>query len=564
MSAPIVPPRRLRSPAAILIALGALLASSIPASPAAGADAGSPVEVHVRYVSADYVYLDAGTAKGLAVGDSLAVTHGQTTVATVQVVYVTELSASCRVVSSTGTVLAGDSARLLRAPGAAAPSPPAAGAQAAPGWAPAPTATAPATVAAPPTPVPPPAPGAEVSGYAALQWYHYSDRSSAGLSYDEPAVRLYLKARRLWGRPITFEMRGRVQHDWRAHSFSDRVPSREWSNRVYQFSLAYDDPDAAVTWQAGRIISNAIAATGPVDGLLLESRFSAAFRGGVFGGTLPDFSNTAPRSSLQKYGVYVRGASGDYGGRRWAAAAAATAEYHGSTVSRQYLYLQSQWQSGPRFSFYEGAELDLNNGWRRAGAPGSVSLTNLYLTGSYRPSTGSTMNLTYDSRRNFRSWDNRSLADSLFDDALRHGLRGMVSLRLAPRWQAFANGGWRGRQGGGDNTWSWGGGLSRDGVLGAGLRVTAQANGFHGPRTSGLNPSLTLLKAFPAGHSLGLSGGFYRYKFGVLGARRTNSWLQVDATRRLTARLYMTGQYQHDWGDDVRGERFLAELGVNF
>ncbi len=568
----------IRWAAATLLALWALVMTGSPPLAAASAAAGTPAAFRVRYVSADYVYLDAGTSDGLAVGDTLAVSRGGSAVATLQVAYATDHSASCGILTATGTVGTGDAAQLRRAgPGKAAEHDPPAAAPAdssaavaasAPKAATASGVGAPAIVTASSAGAAGGRPGvglpAVVTGFAALQWYHYSDRTPAGLDFDRPALLLHLKARRIWGRSLTFEVRGRAQHDRRARSYADGVPAQEWDNRVYTFSLAFDDPDAAVNWQAGRISSNAIAATGPVDGLLVESRLSSAVRLGAFGGALPDLNVGAPNSAMQKYGVYLRAAQGDYGSRRLAGAVAGTAEYHGRTVSRQYLYVQSEWQSGRRWSLYEAAELDLNTAWRRAETPGALTLSNLYLTANWRPSTGSALGLSYDSRRNYRDWDNRSLADSLFDDALRHGLRALVNARLGGPWRVYANGGWRGRVGGGDDTWSWAGGLSSDRFLAAGWRLTLQAAGFRSALSRGLNPSLILQKSLAGGHSFSLSGGSYRYRFGAIDGRRTNSWLRVEGTGRLAPRLSLTGQYEHDWGDDTRGERLLGEMSVNF
>ncbi len=77
----------------------------------------------VRYRTPTNVYLDAGRAAGLAVGDRLRVMDAQTVVAELEVVYAAEQSASCKVVSETRPVRVGDVVVPVAAPRAATPAP---------------------------------------------------------------------------------------------------------------------------------------------------------------------------------------------------------------------------------------------------------------------------------------------------------------------------------------------------------------------------------------------------------------------------------------------------------
>src|SRR4249919_1083997 len=89
------------------VGIAAILA--LLAAPVAGAAPG----FNVRYRSASNVYLDAGRAQGLVVGDRLRVVSGEATVAELEVLFAAEQSASCRVVSETRAVRAGDSVVLV-------------------------------------------------------------------------------------------------------------------------------------------------------------------------------------------------------------------------------------------------------------------------------------------------------------------------------------------------------------------------------------------------------------------------------------------------------------------
>jgi len=113
----------MRRPIAWAVTL-ALLGMTVPpvARAAAAADPGVAPRIAVRYLSADHVYLDAGLAEGVAVGDTLTVARDGRAIATLVVVHAADHSASCTVVFAAEPVRAGDAVAAARgrtAPGGA-------------------------------------------------------------------------------------------------------------------------------------------------------------------------------------------------------------------------------------------------------------------------------------------------------------------------------------------------------------------------------------------------------------------------------------------------------------
>ncbi|MCB0295568.1 MAG: hypothetical protein KDG51_10115, partial [Calditrichaeota bacterium] len=82
-------------------------------------------------------------------------------------------------------------------------------------------------------------------------------------------------------------------------------------------------------------------------------------------------------------------------------------------------------------------------------------LSNLFISGRYQVSQPLTLGLTFDNRQNYWTYEIQSLADSLFDDALRTGLRANLSLRLPGNTNLFANGGFRKRESDKEATYSY-------------------------------------------------------------------------------------------------------------
>ena len=74
----------------------------------------------IKYISGESVYLDAGTADSLAVGDRLKIVTGNSVSAELEIVFAAENSSSCKILSQTIPPKVGDMAILgMRGPEAA-------------------------------------------------------------------------------------------------------------------------------------------------------------------------------------------------------------------------------------------------------------------------------------------------------------------------------------------------------------------------------------------------------------------------------------------------------------
>jgi hypothetical protein len=141
---------------------------------------------HVKYVTVENVYLDAGSADSLAVGDTLTISHADSVIAELEIAFVAEHSSSCKILSETQEIKIGDIVRLKRKSDQSQ----------------APALTMP-TIDTTKTTLPQkmgnvqPAvktPTARIYGGVALQLYRFSDRSPANLDFTQPSLRINLRA----------------------------------------------------------------------------------------------------------------------------------------------------------------------------------------------------------------------------------------------------------------------------------------------------------------------------------------------------------------------------------
>ena len=185
----------------------ALASRAEPAAPATGSS------FKVKYRSVANVYLDAGRAQGLRVGDRLEIVDA-TAVAELEVVYVADQSASCKLLSEKRPVRPGDVARLTSR-GPVPPGLPAATTVAAAPVAPSTTSlTAAAPVAAPEAR--PAGPWARVRGSASFGYYQAWDQSESAYDFQQRTGRLDLGLYDIAGQPLSFTLRGRSRQDVRS------------------------------------------------------------------------------------------------------------------------------------------------------------------------------------------------------------------------------------------------------------------------------------------------------------------------------------------------------------
>jgi hypothetical protein len=542
-----------------------------------GASAPSPApsgpRLTVKYRSATNVYLDAGRAAGLNVGDRLRVVSGKDSVGELEVVYVAEQSASCKVLSETRPVRAGDQVVLVTrvpAPAAPAPQPPPAAAST-PAAQPAAASVAPATPA-PTYPGKPVAPWARVRGAASIGYYQVSDNTESNYDFKETTARLDLGVYDMGGQPLSFTLRGRSRKDARARALSDRTPQDERTDRLYEVALRYEPPSDKVAFEAGRIGIYRFVGVGYLDGALARYRPAREVQVGAFGGRVAEVDGLGFNGTGSKYGGFVRLVPGG----RYAAAGydvmlAYVRENADGDVSREYLSLESRFGGGGRWSLFERAELELNTGWRKDLAGSSTQLSNVSLSGNLHVASSAWAFVSYDGRRNYRYYVNRVVPEDVFDDLLHQGLRAGINLSRPGGFGATAGFGMslkepdpRHPEFDVANGYSGNAGVRHMNLLGTGFSVGLDGSLFSNGYTDGGLVTARLGRRLGGGHLVDLSYGRSFYSVKLNNENRTTQWLRLLGRGELGHRVYVQGDFEYDSGDDLKGPRGSLELGMLF
>ncbi|RMG63670.1 MAG: hypothetical protein D6715_10885 [Calditrichaeota bacterium] len=518
--------------------------------------------IAVKYITVDGVYLAAGKLDGLAVGDQLVVRKNNRFAALLEVQELARHSALCRIVEQKQQLAVGDIAILIQKAEKKQPS--------------SDSTQVPETAPEKQTPGPQqeqasrkvssvkrPTPKGNLTGSISVQSYYLDDRSEANLDFYQPSLRFSLRWQNLWGKGYQLQIRSRARYNQRDRAFGDRIPRTEWRNRLYLFTFGRTDPAVNFHFQVGRILLRQVSSVGYIDGLMVEQRTAGNWYLGLFGGTRPQWQSSRFQSSLQKVGLFVRGEQGSYRQLHWEGTLAVAGEYHGRTVSREFVALQNQLR-GKGWQFYQSAELDINRQWRYQRTGQRLALSNLFLSLYTFISPAVRLSLSYDNRQNYWSYDTRTVEDSLFDDLFRRGMRANLYVRAPGRLLISASGGLRHRQGESQNTYTYGGSISRAGFLFNSLRLSAQASAFTGPMSDGLSWSAMLSRYDRSGQLIGIGFRNYRYTFSQTGFSRTNQTLIGQLQIHLAGNIFLFSTYEHGLNGDLKSRRLLVEAGYRF
>ncbi|MGH1366710.1 MAG: hypothetical protein ACRBF0_24330 [Calditrichia bacterium] len=509
--------------------------------------------IPVQYISAQNVYLKGGSDIGIKKGMVLRISRNTIIIGSVRVEYVAEHSASCSIISFTKAIQTNDKAILI-------------------------------VDVAPETPV-----GkartehidstvnkisfdsntqtrrinttrkrtkrTRISGSLSARYYQYRDDRSNLRDYSQPSFRVNVRGRQLWGKDYQFRIRTRARYLERSTSLNT-----DWQNRLYEASFSYDDPNSRLNYRFGRIISNHLSGVGYIDGAQIALRSSGNLQVGAFGGFQPDPALDKWGADVLKSGGFATYEKGDYKSNRLKVTIAAAGEYRNSEISREFFYLQSGFSKGRRLFLHTSAEVDLNRGWRKERTGRSLVLSSIFATGRIQLSESVNLSLQYDTRQNYWSSFNRSMEEALFEDILRQGYRGIVSVKLPFRVRLSANAGLRTAKDE-ENAQSAGARFYVPTFLIKRLSLSLSGAGFKRGTSSGYNNNAKLAFNIRSVHRLEVYYGQYAYRIADLTGQQLNDWIGVNLSLLFLRHLYMLGQFEQNMGSDRKGNTMSIEFG---
>jgi hypothetical protein len=530
--------------------LGAWLACAaclaVPAARAAAQDTTHASTAHITYVTSSSAYIDAGRLDGLKEGAAVEVLRGGAAVASLKVAYLASHQASCDIVTTSVTLIVGDSVRFMAsadrrtqlaadsAGGAAWPAEATRG------------RTGPHTHT--------------MRGRLGVRYLEVRPRDGIGSTLSQPSFDLRLDGAGLAGAPfgIAVDVRTRLTSSTRP----DGTSVADGRTRVYQAALFMNRPGAPFRFTVGRQFSPALASLNLFDGAMAEyNKPSWGF--GLFGGTEPDPLDLGYSGEIQDYGGYVQVHNRPTASAQWFLTVGGIGSYEQGQANREFGYVQAA-VTMRRFSLFATQEIDYYRPWKRTLGEAPVSLTSTFSYARYELVDGVSLNAGFDNRRNVRLYRDAVNPETAFDDQYRQGVWGGLSLYFARHVRVgFDARSSTGGSAGDANAYTGSLGLER--LTSFGLSLRSRSTRYTNPTLSGWLHSVTMgVDPFSRLH-LELNGGLRSEENPLANPSSLRvTWFGADVDVSLARSVYLILSGTRETGGQEGNDQIYAALTYRF
>lgn len=498
-------------------------------------------KAEITYVSSEAIYINVGTNHGLVIGDSLAVVRSGDTLIWLRITNISSKSAATAPTSADHSIKAGDNVVFQVSDNVEDTD-----------------SVISVKEVKSLTKQHDESTENKLRGTVTLEQMIHRDQTGSGRHWYQPGVGIRLRLDNIGGRGIKFSMRHRTRLYHRSRTVRAGQASDDWTHRLSEFSFV-SDHDRSI-WGVGRIAVPQVRGMGYIDGAFLVRPISERWQAGIAIGASPRYTDSGFDFDRRKAGLFVAYEVGQYDSRLLNLSAALSSEYRGNTISRDFVYLQSIFSSARKLYLYQSAEFDINRSWRYTTTGHRFKLTNYFGSARVKVTKNLNVRLSYDTRSAIRYFDSREIADSLFDDRSRYGLRGSVEWSASDLVRISIDGGVRFRPDINGNTHN-----ASLAVRLKGFPVLHQSLYF---RLSWVETKFLtayrpyLAYRFRVGRKWRLSLAGVGYIYESAGSVSENFTLTADVSRYFGHRYYFTVQLREHLDSTLRSTDLRTELGI--
>ena len=196
-------------------------------------------------------------------------------------------------------------------------------------------------------------------------------------------------------------------------------------NRTYKIGLFYANPKSPWQFGVGRLILPWASSLGAIDGGYAARKLSHGVTVGMFAGSNPDPTQWNFAPNQQTIGSFVNFETGSYDGVHWSSTAGIAFSRINWRPQRQYLFVENNYSIGRTFSIFQTGQVDYRDPKLFNGATG-VQLSQSFLTVRYTPRKRISFDVSDNYFRGVPTFDTRLIGTGLLDQYLFTGISGGV------------------------------------------------------------------------------------------------------------------------------------------
>ncbi len=520
---------------------------------AIAAPAQTKKELHcaISYIASSAVYINAGGAQHLAVGDTLSIVRSGTKIGSVVVTAISEHSSAANIITQTVPFAVGDEALIMKILPQENNTPNENEVQ-----------TSSQTPLVTNT-LPDKAHSDEniVSGRAALQYNGIAAEDSR-FNFSQPAAFLRLNVQNLFGTGMLLTLYDRSYYDNSDH-YALYGNSSGLKHNMYTIALQHDVPNDEFGYGIGRMSSRYVGGMGTFDGFQFFYRYNH-FTGGIIGGTAVPLPSSSFSNNTTKGSFFLNYRDGEDYSHYYDGTIAYARQMVSSQLDREFLYVQNSLSLGSDLSVFENSEIELNDIVSGVRKP-AFKFSNTFLSVNYYPNDWLSLNTGYDAMRNVYLFETmRSLSDTLFDKTFMQGYRANATVRLSPLMTVSGFATYRTKKSDGYDSHTLGGTFRISDLFDwdtdAGIRYAAITGAYSNGTNFTIDINQTLFYVFDAS----LRYDYYKNSIAVLRQTYTTQTISADINYIISRALYSSFGIDDVFDATMNSYRFYAEMGIRF
>ncbi len=510
------------------------------------------MEVKVTFVTSTHVYFDSGSEEGVIVGDTVTVLRSGSEIGTAIISIVAPHSSLARIASVDSLMHIGDAGVIRRGGTPVVLKVPR----------PADSLTARAGES-------------NDRGLVGLSFTRHTENTIRGrialqyfgelaedsrLNLQEPSVAAMLNVEDLGGTGMNFSLNARGVTD-----LTNAYPQFGTNNKsridVYDFRLSMDQPTDHFGFALGRMVSGYVGSLGLFDGGQVLVRESGVVAGAIAGRAVGQ-SALGISGDQMKSAVFVGVQERDSAFHDYEGTIAYARQTLNGNLDRQFLTLQGSTFLGSSFQAFGNADLELN-GIHNSQRTSTAGLSNASLFLNYTYAWWLSGSISYDESRSVYLFETmKSIPDSLFSEALQHGVR--LSLTVRP-WKDLAfsgSAGYRSRQGDARPSHTLSGSMRAYDVFATGCNATLRYTNAISTFLTGNDATVELDRVLFRDLDVTLRYDHYAFGIDVLHQVYLTQTFSLDTQYRFSRSWYgiLRGDYILD--NTMNSVRFQFELGL--
>lgn len=489
----------------------------------------------IIYVNGSTIYINAGRAAGLRIGQQVDVFREEGLLGRLRVDNLAQARASCSPLDSTVVYAVGDRVVFAIEPEAEEVL----------------TQTLPESR----TKEKGKEPGGDLRGRVGAQVLSLS--SPGGGDYTQPALSLRLDGTNLGGSGVDAHVDMRTRRTFRT---VNQVSSTRDLTRIYRMALSRYNHSGHLRLAVGRQSSTDLASISIFDGFLMEYS-KGSMRAGAFAGWQPD-DTFGFSTNIMEMGAFA-GLQKRTGPTRTTAATGWVTSLHNGHANRDYVFLRLM-RAGPKMQVFAHQEIDFRRSWDSENQKDAISLSNTLLSVRYSAASWLTLRSGFNSRKNVRLYRDRETPETEFDDRYRRGINAGAEVAATPLWKFGLTGRTRlGETGNGSRSLT---ATVRCTELGkSGLGGSLRSTWFSTDTLTGNFQSATVSRDLSRRLRLEVHGGLRReHSSSLLQAMDRTAWYGADMSLGLSRGMFFLLNLDRTEGDTEKSTQAFSSLSYRF